>query len=95
LAAPCHTTPTPGGFAMSQGIAAPAPRIMVTVLGVDPDVVRVFDARRAHSDTDVVRVEFGDCHLAGPLRLMTQVIERAALELVQIEQARNGGEVDG
>jgi hypothetical protein len=37
----------------------------------------------------------GDVHLAGHLRLMTLVIEKAALGLVEIEQARNGGELDG
>jgi hypothetical protein len=78
---------------MSEGIAAPEPRIMVTVLGVGPDDVRVFDARQAHSETDLVRIEFGDVHLAGPLRLMLAVIETAALALVEIESARNGGEV--
>jgi hypothetical protein len=41
-----------------------------------------------------VRIEFGDVHLAGPLRLMLAVIEKAALALVDIERARNGGEVE-
>jgi hypothetical protein len=64
---------------------------MVTVLGVDPDAVRVVDARRSRSETDLVRVEFGDVHLAGQLRMMTLVIEKAALALVGIERARNRG----
>jgi hypothetical protein len=37
----------------AHGIAAPEPRVMVTVLGVGPDDVWVFDARQAHSETDL------------------------------------------
>jgi hypothetical protein len=66
----------------AHGIAAPEPRVMVTVLGVGPDDVSVIDARRAHSDVDMVRVELGDVHFAGPLRVMVAVVE----------SARNGGE---
>jgi uncharacterized hydantoinase/oxoprolinase family protein len=71
-------------------IVSPDARIMVSVLGADPDSIRVVDARRSHSDTDLVRVEIGEVHFAGPLRLMVAVIERAALGLMQVEQARNG-----
>jgi hypothetical protein len=78
----------------SHGIAAPEPRILVTVLGPDPDDVRVVDAGRAHAETDLVRVEIGDVHLAGPLRLMAQMVERAAQGLVEIEAGRDGGEIE-
>jgi hypothetical protein len=75
------------------GIAAPDPRVMVNVLGLTPDAVRVVDARRSRSDLDIVRIELADVHLAGDLRTMTAVLERTSLGLVQIEGARNGGEV--
>jgi hypothetical protein len=73
------------------GIAAPEqPRIMVSVIGISPDLVRVFDARRSRADVDMVRVELGDRHIAGDLRMMNLVVERMALALVEIERARNG-----
>jgi hypothetical protein len=73
-----------------SGIAAPEPRIMVTVIGLDPDAVRVVDARHPRSDVDIVRVELGDVHLAGPLRVMAQVLARAAEGITDIEAARRG-----
>ena len=75
---------------MGNGIAAPEPRVMVTVLGVTVDHVRVFDARRSASETDLVRVEFGDVHVAGELHTMQQVVERVAQALQQVADGRNG-----
>jgi uncharacterized hydantoinase/oxoprolinase family protein len=71
-------------------IAAPDPRVMVSVLGMTADLVRVVDSRSTRGDRDLVRVEFGDVHLAGDLRTLNLILERAALGLVQIERARNG-----
>jgi hypothetical protein len=70
------------------GIAAPAPRVYVTVLGVGPEDVRVVDARRSGNDVDVVRIELGDVHIAGPLHTMTLVLARAAEGVTAIEAAR-------
>jgi hypothetical protein len=75
-----------------SGIAAPEARIMVTVLGLDPDAVRVVDARHTRSDVDVVRIELGDVHLAGPLHTMALVLARAAEGITAIEAARRGPE---
>jgi hypothetical protein len=72
------------------GIAAPEPRIMVTVLGLTAEHVRVVDARRSGSDVDVVRVELGDVHFAGDLHTMTAVLARAAEGLVDIDAGRRG-----
>jgi hypothetical protein len=70
------------------GIAAPAPRVYVTVLGVGPEDVRVVDGRHLGSDVDVVRVELGDVHIAGPLHTMGLVLARAAEGVTAIEVAR-------
>jgi hypothetical protein len=61
---------------------------MVTVLGLGPDAVRVVDARRSGSAVDVVRVELGDVHLAGPLAVMASVLGRAAEGVAAIDAAR-------
>jgi hypothetical protein len=66
---------------------------MVSVIGISPDLVRVFDARRSRSDVDMVRVELGDLHIAADLRTMNLVVERMALALVEIERARNGDQL--
>lgn len=73
-----------------SGIAAPEPRILVTVLGLTPDHVRVYDARRSGSDVDVVRVEFGDVHIAADLHTMAVILARAAEGVTDIEAARRG-----
>lgn len=75
---------------MANGIAAPEARIMVTVLGLTADDVHVTDTRRTGSTTDLVRVEFGDVHLAGDLRTVQQVVARAADGLAKVERARIG-----
>jgi hypothetical protein len=62
---------------------------MVTVLGLDPDAVTVVDASGV--GVDVVRVELGDVHLAGPLHTLTQVLARAADGLAAIDAARRAG----
>jgi hypothetical protein len=74
------------------GIAAPEPRILVTVLGLTPDRVRVVDARRTGAEVDVVRVEFGDVHVAGDLHTIAVVLARAAERVTDIEAARRGAE---
>jgi hypothetical protein len=73
-----------------SGIAGPEPRIMVTVLGLDPGAVQVVDARRSGVDVDVVRVELADVHLAGPLHVMARVAARAVEGLAAVEAARAG-----
>jgi hypothetical protein len=75
---------------MGNGIAAPEPRVMVTVLGLTADDVRVVDARQSRSEVDVVRVELGDVHVAGDLHTMRQVAERIIEGLTQLNDARNG-----
>ena len=55
-----------------------AARVYMTVLSVTPEDVRVVDARRSGSDVDVVRIELGDVHIAGPLRQIALVLARAA-----------------
>lgn len=75
------------------GIAAPEPRVMVTCLGVSPDLVRVVDVRRSRSDVDQVRIEIGDVYLVGDLRSLTLVVERISMGLMEIEGSRNGGEL--
>ena len=70
------------------GIAAPAPRVYVTVLGVGPEDVRVVDARRSGSDVDIVRIEVGDVHIAGPLHRVALVLAKAAEGVTAIEAAR-------
>jgi hypothetical protein len=52
--------------------------------------VRVVDARRSRSEVDVVRVELGDCHVAGDLHTMRQVVARIAEQLDAIANARDG-----
>ena len=47
------------------------------------------DAGRSGSDVDVVRVELGDVHIAGPLRTMALVLARAAEGVTAIEAARH------
>jgi hypothetical protein len=84
---------TSSEFQPVSGIATPEPRIMVTVLGLTPDDVRVVDARRSRSEQDIVRVELGDVHIAGDLRTIALVLERASVGLVEIEGARKGGEL--
>jgi hypothetical protein len=70
-----------------QGIAAPVPVVYVTVLGLTADDVVVRDAG---TDPDVVRVEIGTVHLAGPLAVMAQVVARAADGLAAVEADRQG-----
>jgi len=48
----------------------------------------VVDARRSGSDVDVVRIELGDVHIAGPLHTMALVLARAAEGVTAIEAAR-------
>jgi hypothetical protein len=71
-----------------SGVAAPEPRVLVTVLGLSPDDVRVVDARRSGSDVDVVRIELGDVHLAGDLRTMQRVVSRVLDGLADVVTAR-------
>jgi hypothetical protein len=75
---------------MGNGIAAPAPRVMVTIIGLTADDVRVVDARRSRSEVDVVRVELGDVHMAGDLHTVAQVVARIAEQLDAIANARGG-----
>jgi hypothetical protein len=75
---------------MGNGIAAPEPRTMVTVLGLTVDHVHVIDARQSRSEVHVVRVELGDVHVAGDLHTMRQVVARVAEGLEVIADARNG-----
>jgi hypothetical protein len=75
-----------------SGIAAPEPRVMVTVIGLTVEHVRVVDARRTRSAPDMVRVELGEVHLTGELHQMALVIARATAGLVDIETARRGPE---
>jgi hypothetical protein len=70
------------------GIAAPEPRVMVSVLGLTAEHVRVVDARRSGSDVDVVRIELGDVHIAGPLHALALVLAKAAEGVTEIEAAR-------
>jgi len=44
--------------------------------------------RRSGSDVDVVRIELGDVHIAGPLHTMALVLARAAEGVTAIEAAR-------
>jgi hypothetical protein len=37
------------------------------------------------------RVEFGDLHIAAPLRLMTEAIKKVTLGLLAVEESRNYG----
>jgi hypothetical protein len=71
-----------------SGIAAPAPVVYVTVLGLSPDDVVVRDAG---TDPDVVRVEIGTVHIAGPLRMMLAVLDRIADGVTDVELARQQG----
>jgi hypothetical protein len=48
----------------------------------------VIDARRSGSEVDVVRVELGDVHVAGPLHAMALVLARAVEGVTAIEAAR-------
>jgi hypothetical protein len=64
---------------------------MVTVLGVTVEHVRVVDARRAGTTVDIVRVELGDVHVAGPAHTMALVLARAAEGVAAVEAARRRG----
>jgi hypothetical protein len=75
---------------MGNSIAAPEPRTMTTVLGLTAEHVRVVDVRRSRGDVDVVRVELGDCHIAGDLHTIAQVVARIAEQLDAIANARGG-----
>jgi hypothetical protein len=77
----------------ARGIAAPAPQINVTVLGLVADYVRVLDVRHARSARDVVRVELGDVVLIGDLHHLQLVAAEVARGLVQIEDARRDGTI--
>jgi hypothetical protein len=76
------------------GIAAPEPRVMVTIIGLTVDHVRVVDTHTTRSAPDMVRVELGEVNVTGELHTMALVVARVAEGLAAIEAARSGGDND-